>query len=52
MRLGDVVQEDILLLLVDVEGAEVSVLSSCESLLEKRNIHHAIIEWMVDRWSR
>ena len=52
MRLGDAVQDDIRLLLIDVEGAEVSVLSACESLLETKIVHHAIIEWTVHRWSR
>jgi FkbM family methyltransferase len=52
MRLKEAVQDDIKLLLIDVEGAEVSVLNACESLLATRSIHHAIIEWSVSRWSR
>ena len=52
MQLGEVLQNDIKLLLIDVEGAEVSVLNACETLLETRSVHHAIIEWVVGRWSR
>ena len=52
MRLQEAVQDDIKLLLIDVEGAEVSVLSACESLLATRSVHHALIEWGVSRWSR
>jgi FkbM family methyltransferase len=52
MRLMDAVQDDIKLLLIDVEGAEVSVLNACESLLATHSIQHAIIEWSVQRWSR
>jgi FkbM family methyltransferase len=52
MRLGDAVTDDIRLLLIDVEGAEVSVLRACETLIETKSIFHAIIEWNVNRWDR
>ncbi len=52
MRLDDAVRDDVRLLLIDVEGAEVSVLSACESLVETRRVEHAIIEWTVNRWAR
>ena len=52
MRLDDAVRDDVRLLLIDVEGAEVSVLSACESLVEMRRVEHAIIEWTVNRWAR
>ena len=52
MRLSEAVKGDVRLLLIDVEGAEVSVLSACESLLRTNIVHHAIIEWTTSRWSR
>lgn len=53
-RLDDLVSEEknILFLHLDVEGAELSVLSSARHLIEKRRIMYIVWEFAPHRWKR
>ncbi len=52
MLLDVVLQEKVLLMKIDVEGFEKSVISSARKLLEKKKVDHIIMEYSpgnVDR---
>lgn len=50
VRLDEVINEDIELLLVDVEGAEVLVLESATAIFSSHAVRHAVIEWQPQRF--
>jgi len=51
-KIDDVVDEDVLLFKIDVEGFEVKALTSAEHLLTTRKVENILIEWSPTRWPR
>eukprot|EP01097_Dermamoeba_algensis_P006075 TRINITY_DN382_c1_g3_i1.p1 TRINITY_DN382_c1_g3~~TRINITY_DN382_c1_g3_i1.p1 ORF type:complete len:447 (+),score=122.05 TRINITY_DN382_c1_g3_i1:85-1425(+) len=52
VKVDDIVQEDVLLMKIDIEGFEVRGLESSKRLLTEHNVENILIEWSPSRWPR